>query len=359
MSHIQFGDLGMEYRATGLSVVFCLTSFGRVTVAATAIVLAAMSGVLPAAESEADRTVLPMPNTARPDLVVYDAKDPDAVFPAIPQVRPPEGSPNVLIVLLDDVGFGASSAFGGPCKMPTLDRLSASGLKYNRFHTTALCSPTRQALLTGRNHHSAGMAAITELATGAPGYSSVLPNSMSPLAMTLKLNGYCTAQFGKCHEVPVWQASPVGPFDAWPTGGGGFEYFYGFIGGEANQWYPTLYEGTTPVENKKTPEEGYHFMEDMATKAIKWIGQQKSLAPDKPFFMYFAPGAAHAPHHVPKDWADKYAGQFDEGYDAIREKSSRAEIARCYSFRCSSHCREFRDAALEGYPRKFQAGACP
>ena len=140
-----------------------------------------MSGVLRAAESEADRTVLPMPNTARPDLVVYDAKDPDAVFPAIPQVRPPEGSPNVLIVLLDDVGFGASSAFGGPCKMPTLDRLAASGLKYNRFHTTALCSPTRQALLTGRNHHSAGMAAITELATGAPGYSSVLPNSMSHL----------------------------------------------------------------------------------------------------------------------------------------------------------------------------------
>ncbi|HAU49569.1 MAG TPA: arylsulfatase, partial [Planctomycetaceae bacterium] len=237
-----------------------------------------------------------------------------------PQVRPPEGSPNVLVVLLDDVGFGASSSFGGPCQTPTLERLAAGGLKYSRFHTTALCSPTRQALLTGRNHHSAGMAAITELATGAPGYSSVLPNSMSPLAMTLKLNGYCTAQFGKCHEVPVWQASPVGPFDAWPTGGGGFEYFYGFIGGEANQWYPTLYEGTTPVENKKTPEEGYHFMEDMATKAIKWIGQQKSLAPDKPFFMYFAPGAAHAPHHVPKDWADKYAGKFDEGYDAIREK---------------------------------------
>ena len=297
----------MDREANGVSAVYCLKSLGRVTVAATAFVLAIMPGAQ-AAQSQADRTVLPMPNTARPDLVVYDAKDPDAVFPAIPQVRPPEGSPNVLVVLLDDVGFGASSTFGGPCQTPTLERLAASGLKYNRFHTTALCSPTRQALLTGRNHHSAGMAAITELATGAPGYSSVLPNSMSPLAMTLKLNGYCTAQFGKCHEVPVWQASPVGPFDAWPTGGGGFEYFYGFIGGEANQWYPTLYEGTTPVENKKTPEEGYHFMEDMATKAIKWIGQQKSLAPDKPFFMYFAPGAAHAPHHVPKDWADKGNG---------------------------------------------------
>jgi len=280
--------------------------------------LGGMASQLRAAEN--DRTVLPMPNTNRPTHVVYDAKSADATFPAIPQVRPPEGAPNVMVVLLDDVGFGASSAFGGPCQMPTLERLARSGLKYNRFHTTALCSPTRQALLTGRNHHSAGMAAITELATGAPGYSSVLPNSMAPLAMTLKLNGYCTSQFGKCHEVPVWQASPVGPFDAWPTGGGGFEYFYGFIGGEANQWYPTLYEGTTPVENKKTPEEGYHFMEDMASKAIKWIGQQKSLAPDKPFFMYFAPGAAHAPHHAPKEWADKYKGKFDQGYDHIREE---------------------------------------
>ncbi len=275
----------------------------------------------PQATTDRDRTVLPMPNTVRPDLVVYDAKSPDARFPAIPQVRPPEGAPNVLIVLLDDVGFGASSVYGGPCQMPTLQRLADNGLRYNRFHTTALCSPTRQALLTGRNHHSAGMAAITELATGAPGYSSVLPNSISPLAQTLKLNGYCTAQFGKCHEVPVWQASPVGPFDAWPTGGGGFEYFYGFIGGEANQWYPTLYEGTTPVENKKTPEEGYHLMEDMTTKAVKWIGQQKSLAPDKPFFMYFAPGAAHAPHHAPKEWADKYKGKFDQGYDKIREET--------------------------------------
>ena len=296
----------------------------RRTVAVSAIgglLLAVVVAGVTAAETDGpDRSVLPLPNTVRPDLVVYDAKSPDATFPPIPQVRPPADAPNVLIVLLDDVGFGATSAFGGPCQTPTLERLAQGGLKYNRFHTTALCSPTRQALLTGRNHHSAGMAAITELATGAPGYSSVLPNSMAPLALTLKLNGYCTSQFGKCHEVPVWQASPVGPFDAWPTGGGGFEYFYGFIGGEANQWYPTLYEGTTPVENKKTPEQGYHFMEDMASKAIKWIGQQKSLAPDKPFFMYFAPGAAHAPHHAPKEWADKYAGKFDEGYDAIREE---------------------------------------
>ena len=236
-------------------------------------------------------------------------------------MRPPKGAPNVLIVLIDDVGFGATSAFGGPCQTPTAEKLAAGGLKFNRFHTTALCSPTRQALLTGRNHHSVGMGGITEIATGAPGYCSVLPNSMSPLARTLKLNGYSTAQFGKCHEVPVWETSPAGPFDAWPTGGGGFEYFYGFIGGEANQWYPTLYEGTTPVEPEKTPEEGYHLMEDMTDKAIGWIGQQKSLAPDKPFFIYFAPGATHAPHHVPKEWADKYKGKFDQGWDKLREET--------------------------------------
>ena len=197
----------------------------------------------------------------------------------IEQLRPPKGAPNVLVVLIDDAGFGSSSAFGGPCQTPNAEKLAAGGLKFNRFHTTAICSPTRQALLTGRNHHSAGMAGITEIATGAPGYSSVLPNSMSPLAKTLKLNGYNTAQFGKCHEVPVWQTSPVGPFDAWPTGGGGFEYFYGFIGGEANQWYPTLYEGTTPVEPEKTPEEGYHLIEDMTNKAIDWIAPAEGARP--------------------------------------------------------------------------------
>ena len=165
------------------------------------------------------------------------------------------------------------------------------------------------------------MGGITEIATGAPGYSSVLPNTASPIARTLRLNGYATAQFGKCHEVPVWETSPAGPFDAWPTGGGGFDYFYGFIGGEANQWYPTLYEGTTPVEIKKTPEEGYHLVEDMTDKAINWIGQQRALMPDEPFFVYFAPGAAHAPHHVPKAWADKYKGEFDDGWDALRERT--------------------------------------
>ena len=272
-------------------------------------------------EDKKYRSHLPMANTTRPTLITYDAKDPDAKFPPIEQLRPPKGAPNVLIILIDDVGFGASSAFGGPCQTPTAEKLAAGGLKFNRFHTTALCSPTRQALLTGRNHHSVGMGGITEIATGAPGYCSVLPNSMSPLARTLKLNGYSTAQFGKCHEVPVWETSPAGPFDAWPTGGGGFEYFYGFIGGEANQWYPTLYEGTNPVEPKKTPEEGYHLVEDMTDKAIGWIGQQKALAPDKPFYIYFAPGATHAPHHVPKEWADKYKGKFDGGWDKLREET--------------------------------------
>lgn len=272
-------------------------------------------------EDKKFRSHLPMPNTVRPTLITYDAKDPDNKSPPIEQLRPPKGAPNVLIILIDDAGFGSSSAFGGPCQTPNAAKLAAGGLKYNRFHTTALCSPTRQALLTGRNHHSAGMGGITEIATGAPGYCSVLPNSMSPLAQTLKLNGYSTAQFGKCHEVPVWQTSRAGPFDAWPTGGGGFEYFYGFIGGEANQWYPTLYEGTNPVEPKKTPEEGYHLMEDMTDKATAWIGQQKALAPDKPFFVYFAPGATHAPHHVPKEWADKYKGKFDQGWDKLREET--------------------------------------
>jgi len=267
------------------------------------------------------RNVLPIPDPPRSGLILYDAKDPENKYPAITQLRPPKGAPNVLLILIDDAGFGSSSAFGGPCATPNAELLATGGLKFNRFHTTALCSPTRQALLTGRNHHTVAMGGITEIASGSPGYNSVLPNTCSPLARTLKLNGYATAQFGKCHEVPVWETSPAGPFNSWPTGGGGFEYFYGFIGGEAHQWYPSLYEGTTPVEPKKTPEEGYHLVPDMTDKAINWIGQQKALMPDKPFFVYFAPGATHAPHHVPKEWADKYKGKFDQGWDKLREET--------------------------------------
>ena len=271
--------------------------------------------------SSVDREVLPIPDRPYDGPVYEDAKDPAAKFPPIEPLRPPAGAPNVLIVLIDDAGFGCSSAFGGPCQTPTAERLAGEGLKFSRFHTTALCSPTRAALLSGRNHHTVGMGGITEIATSAPGYNSVRPNTCAPLAETLKLNGYATAQFGKCHEVPVWETSPLGPFDSWPSGGGGFEYFYGFIGGETNQYYPAIYEGTTPVEPDKTPEEGYHFTEDMTDRAIKWIRQQKALMADKPFFAYFAPGATHAPHHVPPEWSAKYKGKFDQGWDALREET--------------------------------------
>jgi arylsulfatase len=266
------------------------------------------------------RQVLPIPERRPVTLTTYDAKDPDTKFPPITPLRPPTGAPNVLVILLDDVGFGASSAFGGPCQTPTAERLAARGLKYNRFHTTALCSPTRAAMLSGRNHHAVGMGGITEIATSAPGYNSLRPNTCAPLAEILKLNGYSTAQFGKCHEVPVFESGPIGPFHHWPTGSG-FERFYGFIGGENNQYYPALYDGTVPIQPERTPDEGYHLTEDLADKAIDYIRQQKSMAPDKPFFVYFAPGATHAPHHVPKDWIAKYKGKFDKGWDVVREET--------------------------------------
>jgi arylsulfatase A-like enzyme len=199
------------------------------------------------------------------------------------------------------------------------ERLASGGLRYNRFHTTALCTPTRQALLTGRNHHSVGAGTITEFATSAPGYTSLRPNNKAPLTETLKLNGYSTAQFGKCHEVPHFRNAPmVGPFDMWPTSSG-FEYFYGFIGFEADQWHPTLTENTTPVEPPGRPEEGYHLTEDLADRAIDYLRTQHSLVPDKPFFIYFAPGACHSPHHVPQEWIRRYEGAFAHGWDRQRE----------------------------------------
>ncbi len=275
---------------------------------------------MPGSSEKFSRDVLPIPDAKHIGITTYDAKDPATKYPPIVPLHPPQGAPNVLLVLIDDVGFGASSAFGGPCHTPSAERLAANGLKFNRFHTTALCSPSRQALLTGRNHHSVGMGAITEMATSAPGNSSVRPKEKAPIAEILKLNGYSTAQFGKCHEVPVWQTSPMGPFEQWPTGSG-FEYFYGFVGGEANQYYPGLHENTTTIEPPKTPEEGYTLTEDLANRAIGWVRQQKALMPDKPFFMYFAPGATHAPHHVPKEWSDKYKGKFDGGWDKLREET--------------------------------------
>ncbi len=272
-------------------------------------------------DSNVARTILPIPDQPYAGTILYDAKDPDAKYAPIQPLRPPEGAPNILIVLLDDVGFGASSAFGGPVNTPTAERLAAGGLKYTRFHTTAICSPTRAALITGRNHHTVGMGGITEMATAAPGYTSMRPNSCATIAEILKLNGYATSHFGKCHEVPSWETSPAGPFDRWPSRGTGCEHFFGFLGGETDQYYPTLKLGTSRVEPWGTPEEGYHFTTDMTDRAIAWVKQQKALVPDKPFMMYFATGGTHAPHQVPKEWADKYKGKFDEGWDKLREET--------------------------------------
>ena len=270
----------------------------------------------------ARREVLPVQRRGGTGSTSYDARDADTSFAPITPLRPPTGAPNVLVVLLDDVGFGAPRAFGGPCATPTAERLANNGLRYNRFHTTALCTPTRMALLTGRNHHSVGFGNIADFATNAPGYNAVRPQSAAMISETLRLNGYSTAQIGKCHEVPPWETSPQGPFDAWPTGGGGFEYFYGFVAAEMNHWHPgALMEGTTPVEPAQPWGRTYHLTEDLTDKAINWVRQQKALMPDKPFFMYYAPGATHAPHHVPAEWADRYQGQFDQGWDLLRSQT--------------------------------------
>src|SRR3954470_21353141 len=266
------------------------------------------------------REVLPIPDRPVPGLTTYAATDADASFAPIERLRPPAGAPNVLVVLLDDVGFGASSAFGGPVRMPAAERLAGGGLRYSRFHTCAMCAPTRAALLSGRNHHSVGFGSITETATSAPGYNTTRPNTKATLQETLRLNGYATAMFGKCHEVPLWEANPVGPFDRWPTGSG-FEYFYGFIGGETNQYHPALHEGIAPVDPPRTAEEGYTLNEDLADHAIAWIRQHQALAGDQPFFAYYATGATHAPHHVPPEWREKYEGAFDGGWDELREQT--------------------------------------
>lgn len=226
--------------------------------------------------------------------------DSEAVVPDVPSA--PKGAPNVLLVLLDDVGFGHASTFGGPVNTPTLEKLAKEGIRYNRFHTTALCSPTRSAILSGRNHHSMHTGIIMELATGFPGYDGRWPENAVCVAQTLRMNNYNTAAFGKWHNTPDFETSPAGPFDRWPTGHG-FEYFYGFQGGETNNWDPPLIENTLPIE-KPAGDKEYHLSSAMADKAIAWISSQKASAPDKPFFCYWAPGAAHAPHHSPKDYAD-------------------------------------------------------
>jgi arylsulfatase A-like enzyme len=268
-----------------------------------------------------DRTVLPIPEPKAAVITELDARN--AKAPPRFEVKAPKGAPNVIIILIDDMGFGQASAFGGPIHMPTLERLAKGGLSYNQFHTTALCSPTRAALLSGRNHHVNNMGSITETATAFPGNTGQRPNSVAPLAEMLRLNGFSTAAFGKSHETAAWEVSPSGPTDRWPTRSG-FDHFYGFIGGETNQWAPAIYEDMSRVEVPKDPN--YHFTTDMTNKAISWMSAQKSLTPDRPFFIYFAPGATHAPHHAPKEYIDKYKGKFDQGWDKVREETLARQI---------------------------------
>ena len=270
----------------------------------------------PAAAAGLDRTVLPIAEPNYPRETQLDARN--AKAPARFAVTAPQGAPNVIIFLIDDIGFGHPGTFGGGIPMPTLDRLASQGLKYNRFHTTALCSPTRVAILTGRNHHSNNAGAIMEIATAFPGNTGARPQSITPLAEILRQNGYSTGAFGKYHETAPWEVSVSGPFDRWPTHSG-FDKFYGFIGGETNQWAPLVHDGTVKVEVEQTPD--YHFTTDMTNQAIRWMRSQQSLTPDKPFFTYFATGATHAPHHVPADWIAKFKGTFDAGWDIYRAET--------------------------------------
>jgi arylsulfatase len=247
----------------------------------------------------------------------------NAKAPAKFEVKAPAGAPNVIIILIDDLGFGACETYGGPISAPTLERLAKNGLRYTNFHTTALSSPTRAALKSGRNHHTANMGFITEMATAFPGATGQIPDAVAPVAEMLRLNGYSTGAFGKWHETAAWEASVSGPFDRWPTRQG-FDKFYGFIGGETNQWAPYLYDGVTQVELPDDPN--YHFMTDMTDKAVAWIQYQKALTPGKPFFVYFAPGAVHAPHHVPPEWIARWKGKFDQGWDKVREETLARQI---------------------------------
>ncbi len=268
-----------------------------------------------------DRTVLPIKEPKRQTYTELDARN--ATPPARFHVTAPKGAPNVVVILIDDMGFGVSEAFGGPVTTPTMDKLADNGLRYNRFHTTAVCSPTRVALLTGYNHHSNNMGCITEAATTFPGNTGIRPQTITPMAEVLRQNGYNTAAFGKYHETPPWEISNSGPQDRWPTRSG-FEKFYGFIGGETNQWAPLIYDGVTLVETPEDPN--YHFTTDMTNQAISWVRFQQALSPDKPFFMYYAPGATHAPHHVPKAYIEKYKGKFDQGWDKMRELTLERQI---------------------------------
>jgi arylsulfatase len=274
--------------------------------------------------ASAQEVVLPKPQPPFQGAIGRTVKDSKPDFPK--GVEAPQGAPNVLLILTDDVGFGASSPFGGPIATPSLQRLADSGLRYNTFHTTALCSPTRAALITGRNHHTDASGVITEMATGYPGYNSLMPRSSGSIGEGLRENGYNTSWFGKMHNVPDWMSSQAGPFDLWPSGLG-FEYFYGFLGGETDQWHPALFENTRPiVPGPDLGNPNYILDHDLADKAIGWMQMQHALAPNKPWFLYYATGTAHAPHHAPKDWIAKYKGQFDQGWDKVREETLARQI---------------------------------
>jgi arylsulfatase A-like enzyme len=261
--------------------------------------------------------VLPVPDAPFRGVIGETAKESKPDFPK--QVTAPPGAPNVLLIMTDDTGFGATSTFGGPIPTPALDRVAKHGVIYNQFHTTALCSPTRAALLTGRNHHSAGFGNITEFASGYPGYDSILPKSVGTIGNILAYNGYNTAWFGKHHLVPEWLQGPSGPFDQWASGLG-FEYFYGFLGGDTDQWHPALFENNKPVL-PPFHDPNYILIRDLSNRAIDWIRTQHASAPGKPFLLYFAPGNSHAPHHATKDWIARFKGQFDQGWDKVREET--------------------------------------
>lgn len=268
-----------------------------------------------AAQTGLDRTTLPLPEPKYQPSTVLDVRN--AMPPERFQVEAPAGAPNVIVVLIDDLGFAGTSTYGGPISTPTFDRLAGQGLIYNNFHTTAVSSPTRAAIKSGRNHHVNNMGGIIETGTAFPGNTGQIPNEVAPVAEMLRHNGYSTAAFGKWHETAAWEASVSGPFDRWPTRQG-FDKFYGFLGGETNHWAPFIYDGTHQVELPDDPN--YHFLTDMTDQSVAWVKYQKALTPDKPFFIYYAPGAVHAPHHVPKEWIAKYKGRFDQGWDKLREE---------------------------------------
>lgn len=278
------------------------------------VTVALMAGA--SAQSVSDRSKLPAADPPFKGKIGKTYKESTEAWPTIP--RAAKDAPNVVIILLDDVGFGQTSTFGGLIPTPALDKLASEGLRYNRFHTTAICGLSRAALLTGRNHHDAGNGFLMEWATGFPSYTTMIPRTTATMAEVLRDNGYATWWYGKNHNTPDWETSVAGPFDRWPTGMG-FDYFYGFNAGEAHQYYPVIFENTTPVEPDKTPQQGYHLLTDMTDRAITRMQYAKSVAPNKPFFMYFAPGAMHAPHHVTKKWRDQFKGKFDMGWEKYRE----------------------------------------